>query len=129
MLDRHSIARDCPPSAARPAQRDSNRGSPALRVRESGRPRSAAASAAADTLDNPYFPSRGIRAQLDWTDGLKSLGDSSDFQTVQLNGAYAKGWGRHAVVLNLAGGDTYQGVLPITSLFTLGGRCGSGPGA
>ena len=79
------------------------------------------ASAAADTLDNPYFPTRGIRAKIDWTDGLKSLGDSSDFQTVEMNGAYATGWGRHALVVNFAGGDTYQGVLPITSLFTLGG--------
>ena len=79
------------------------------------------ASAAADTLDNPYFPARGFRAEVDWSDGLKSLGDSNNFQTVQINGAYAMGWGRHAVVLNLAGGDAFQGALPITSLFTLGG--------
>lgn len=79
------------------------------------------ASAAADTLDNPYFPTKGLRAKLDWTQGLQSLGDTNNFQTVELNGAYAMGRGRHAVVVNLAGGDTFQGALPISSLFTLGG--------
>ncbi|HEY2754069.1 patatin-like phospholipase family protein [Phenylobacterium sp.] len=79
------------------------------------------AAVAADTLDNPFFPTRGMRAQLEWADGLKSLGASSDFQTVELNGTYAMSSGRHAVVLNLAAGDAYQGVLPIPSLFTLGG--------
>ena len=79
------------------------------------------ASAAADTLDNPYFPTQGLRAKLDWTQGLQSLGDTNNFQTVELNGLYAMGWGRHAVVVNLAGGDTFQGALPISSLYTLGG--------
>jgi len=77
--------------------------------------------AGADTVDNPYFPSHGISARLDWTIGMESLGSSNDFQTVRLDGLYATGWGRHAVVLNLSGGDTIQGALPISSLFTLGG--------
>ena len=79
------------------------------------------ASAAADTLDNPYFPTKGLRAKAEWSQGLKSLGDMNNYQTVELNGAYAVGWGRHAVILNLAGGDTYEGALPIASLYTLGG--------
>jgi NTE family protein len=79
------------------------------------------ASAAADTLDNPYFPTKGLRAKVEWSQGLKSLGDMNNYQTVELNGVYAAGWGRHAVVLNLAGGDTYEGALPIASLYTLGG--------
>jgi NTE family protein len=79
------------------------------------------ASAAVDTLDNPFFPTQGARAQIEWTQGLRSLGDTSDFQTVRLDGTYVAGWGRHAAILNLSGGDTFQGVLPIESLFTLGG--------
>lgn len=79
------------------------------------------ATAAFDTLDNPYFPSRGLKGDVEWRAGLTSLGDTNDFQFVRLEGLYATGWGRHAVVLDLAGGDTYQGSLPITSLFTLGG--------
>jgi NTE family protein len=79
------------------------------------------ASAAADTLNNPYFPSRGLRGHLEWTQGLTSLGDTNDFQTFDLNGVYATGWGRHALILNFAGGDTVQGTLPISSLFALGG--------
>ena len=79
------------------------------------------ASAGSDTLDNPYFPSKGLRTKLNWTQGLQSLGDTNNFQTLDLNGLYAMGWGRHAMVLNLAGGDTVQGELPISSLYTLGG--------
>lgn len=79
------------------------------------------ASAGADTLDNPYFPTRGIRATVEWAHGLKPLGDADPFQTLSFDGTYATAWGRHAVILNLAGGDTFQGSLPVTSLFTLGG--------
>lgn len=79
------------------------------------------ATAAADTWDNPFFPTRGLRGQLEWRQGLESLGDAADFQTVSLEAAYAKGWGRQALVLDVAGGDTVQGALPISSLFTLGG--------
>ena len=77
--------------------------------------------AGADTLDNAYFPSRGMTAKLDWTIGMESLGSSNEFQTVRLDGLYAKSWGRHAMVVNLSGGDAIQGSLPISSLFTLGG--------
>lgn len=79
------------------------------------------ASAAADTLDNPFFPTRGMSASLNWTAGMEALGAEADFQTVGLSGVYAAGFGRHALILNVAGGDTVQGVLPLPSLFTLGG--------
>jgi len=79
------------------------------------------ASAGVDTLNNPYFPSKGVRGRLEWTEGLTSLGDTNDFQTLEASGVYATGWGRHAVILNLAGGDTFQGTAPINNLFALGG--------
>ena len=79
-------------------------------------------SAAADTLDDPYFPTRGLAARLDWTVGMESLGSEREFQTVRLAGLYAAGWGgRHALILNAAGGDAIQGRLPLPSLFRLGG--------
>jgi NTE family protein len=78
-------------------------------------------SAAADSLDNPYFPGRGMTVRANWTVGRESLGSDPNFQTARLDGLYATHWGRHAMVLNVAGGDAFQGRLPISSLFTLGG--------
>ena len=40
---------------------------------------------------------------------------------MRLEGVYARGWPRNALVFNLSGGDTVQGNLPPSSLFTLGG--------
>jgi len=77
--------------------------------------------AGADTLDNAFFPTRGMTAKLDWTVGMESLGSSNEFQTLRLDGLYAKSWGRHAMIVNLSGGDAIQGSLPISSLFALGG--------
>ncbi|MFL5296377.1 MAG: patatin-like phospholipase family protein [Phenylobacterium sp.] len=78
-------------------------------------------SAAFDTLDNPYFPNRGGKGVLQWTQGLKGLGDVADYQKVSATGYQAFGWGRNALIVGLDGGDAYQGRLPLSSLFTLGG--------
>jgi NTE family protein len=79
------------------------------------------ASAGADTLDNPYFPTKGLKVRLDWSQGLTGLGSSLDYQTAQGGGLFATGFGRHAFLLNVSGGDTIQGRLPLEQLFTLGG--------
>ena len=78
-------------------------------------------AAGADTLDNPYFPSRGMSGRLQWNVGLEALGSQTDFQTLRLDGLYAVSGGRQALNFNLSGGDTIQGDLPLASLFTLGG--------
>lgn len=78
-------------------------------------------NAGVDTLDNPYFPSRGQKGRLEWIVGLEELGDTEDFQTVRLDGVFATHWSRHALIGNLSGGDTVQGELPLSSLFSLGG--------
>jgi NTE family protein len=78
-------------------------------------------TAAVDTLDNPFFPTRGATARLDWTVGMESLGSEREFQTVTLGGLYTAGWGRHAVILSAVGGDAIQGSLPLQSLYALGG--------
>jgi NTE family protein len=79
------------------------------------------ASAGADTLDNAYFPTRGLRVRADYTAGLTALGEAEDFQSVSATGASAFSFGRNTVVLGLEGGDAVQGTLPLPSLFTLGG--------
>lgn len=78
-------------------------------------------NAGADSLDNPFFPSRGLKGRFEYIAGLESLGDTNDFQTVRLDGVYATSWSRHSLIGNLSGGDTVQGELPVSSLFTLGG--------
>lgn len=79
------------------------------------------ASGGVDTLDNPYFPTRGIRLAAQYTAGLTALGETRDFQSVSAAGYYAVSFGRNTLILNAEGGDTVQGVLPLPSLFTLGG--------
>lgn len=79
------------------------------------------ASGGVDTLDNPYFPTRGGRVQAQYTVGLTGLGETRDFQSVSASGLYAFSFGRNSLILNAEGGDTTQGVLPLPSLFTLGG--------
>ena len=78
-------------------------------------------SAGADTLDNPYFPSRGMSGRLQWNVGLEALGSETGFQTLRLDSIYAFSKGRQALNFNISGGETIQGDLPLASLFTLGG--------
>jgi NTE family protein len=79
------------------------------------------AALSADTLDNAYFPSHGLKGRIQWTDGLTGLGSAENFQTGEINLLFAKGFGRHALLFNVAGGDTFDGTLSVASLFTLGG--------
>jgi NTE family protein len=74
-------------------------------------------TAGADTLDNPYFPSKGLKVRLNWSQGLTALGSSLDYQQLRGDGIFAAGSGRHAFVLSVGGGDTIQGRLPIDQLF------------
>jgi NTE family protein len=79
------------------------------------------ASGGVDTLDNAYFPTRGIRLSGQYTVGLTGLGETNDFQSVSASGLYAFSFGRNTLILDAEGGDTVQGTLPLPSLFTLGG--------
>jgi NTE family protein len=74
-----------------------------------------------DTLDNPYFPTRGGRLGGQYTAGLTALGERADFQKASASGFYALGFGPNALLLNVDGGAATQGSLPLPSLFTLGG--------
>jgi NTE family protein len=78
-------------------------------------------SAGLDTLDNPYFPTRGGRASAQYTAGLTALGETADFQQASASGLYTVGFGRNALIMNAEGGHAVQGTLPLPSLYTLGG--------
>lgn len=79
------------------------------------------ASAAFDTLDNPYFPTEGGKGIVQWTQGFTELGDVADFQKASATAYYAFGSGQNAWLVGLDGGDTFDGALPLTALFTMGG--------
>lgn len=79
------------------------------------------ASAGLDTLDNPFFPRRGMRASARYTQGLTSLGSSSAYRTLSARGTFAASVGSHALLLGAAGGSSLDGDLPVDALFRLGG--------
>ena len=51
-----------------------------------------------DTLDNVYFPKRGVQAELGWTGQRESLGSSSDFDIAVGRLVAVKTWGAHSVL-------------------------------
>jgi NTE family protein len=79
------------------------------------------ASGGVDTLDNPYFPTKGGRVHVEYRAGLDALGEKETFQQASGSGFYALSSGRNSLILSAEGGDTFQGAAPLSSLFTLGG--------
>jgi NTE family protein len=79
------------------------------------------ASGGIDTLNNPYFPVRGYRLTAQYTAGLTALGENQDFQSWSATGFDAVSFGRSTVMLNAEGGSRVQGLMPLPSLYTLGG--------
>ncbi len=79
------------------------------------------ASAGVDTLDNPYFPSEGVRLSTRWIAGDPALGARSSFQTVEIDTTFVGSRGADALILQAEGGATVTGDLPIESLFRVGG--------
>jgi NTE family protein len=79
------------------------------------------ASTGVDTLDNPYFPRRGIRLSAQYTAGLSALGERTEFQSANGAGLFAVSAGPNTLILNAEGGQTVQGALSLPNLFTLGG--------
>lgn len=74
-----------------------------------------------DTLDEPYFATKGARAAARWTQAFESLGSSEDYQTIGADIGHAMSWGDHRLILSAAGGTTLQGDVPVEALFRLGG--------
>ncbi|WP_269514101.1 patatin-like phospholipase family protein [Brevundimonas subvibrioides] len=79
------------------------------------------ASAGVDTLDSPYFPRRGVRLGARFVQGLESLGDNTEYQTVTARALTAISSGRHTLITAASGGSSLEGSVPVDSLYWLGG--------
>jgi NTE family protein len=76
---------------------------------------------AVDTLDNPFFPTSGVRASLVWRDARRDLGGSSNYQTLELSSLGAMHLGNHAFMAGLSGGSFLSGDAPLEAGFQAGG--------
>ncbi len=74
-----------------------------------------------DTLDDPFFPTHGLRARIVWTQGLPALGENADFSGLSADGLAAFSRGDGTVAISLAGGETFSGTLPIDAVYRIGG--------
>lgn len=79
------------------------------------------ASAGLDTLNDPFFPRRGVSAKVRWTHGLEALGDNADYQTMSASGLHAFTFGRNTVLTSVSGGLRLSGAPPIDTLYRIGG--------
>lgn len=79
------------------------------------------ASAGIDTVDDPFFPRRGIAASANWTRSLEDLGASDSSQTFSTSGLYAFSSGRHTLLASLAGGWRLAGEPSPDMIFRAGG--------
>jgi NTE family protein len=78
-------------------------------------------SAGYDKLDNAFFPTRGGRAQLNYTWGTRDLGDARNYEKIGGSAIYALGTRRDTFIVGVEGGDTVDGRAPVAQLYTLGG--------
>ncbi len=76
---------------------------------------------AVDTLDNPFFPTSGVRAAMVWKQGSRALGSDATYQTLELSSLTAVALGNHALMAGLSGGLDLQGTAPVQELFHTGG--------
>ncbi len=74
-----------------------------------------------DTLDNPFFPERGLRLGARFVQGFERLGDNTDYQTVAGTALSAFSRGRHTLIAGLSGGTSLDGTAPVDALYRLGG--------
>jgi len=79
------------------------------------------AEGASDTLDDPFFPKRGVRARARWVQGLTAIGENADFQTVSGSLLTAASRGPDTLIGALAAGQNLNGVPPLDALYRVGG--------
>lgn len=79
------------------------------------------ASAGLDTLDDPFFPTKGFLANAKWTHGLKALGDNADYHSSTVSGLGAFSKGKNTLIASLSGGLRVQGSPPLDTLYRVGG--------
>jgi NTE family protein len=79
------------------------------------------ASAAYDTLDDPFFPREGVRAGARYVQGIEAIGDNADFQTISASALTARSFGSNTLIASLAAGQRIDGDLPLDALYRAGG--------
>ncbi|HUP29195.1 MAG TPA: patatin-like phospholipase family protein [Usitatibacter sp.] len=79
------------------------------------------ASLAIDTFDQPYFPTRGFKAELSHFDAARVSGASERYSRSEARLAAAISVARWTYLAGLEGGTTLKGTLPLGDAFTLGG--------
>ena len=82
------------------------------------------ASGAYDTLDDPFFPRKGVRANAQWIHGFEALGDNADFQTINASTLAASSFGPNTFIAALAAGERIDGTSPVDALYRVGGLFG-----
>ncbi|MFN3912162.1 patatin-like phospholipase family protein [Hyphomonas sp.] len=79
------------------------------------------ASGAYDTLDDPFFPRTGVRADAQWIHGFEALGDNADFQTVNASTLAVSSFGPNTLIAALDAGQRIEGTSPVDALYRVGG--------
>jgi NTE family protein len=79
------------------------------------------ASGAYDTLDDPFFPRSGVRAEATWIHGFEALGDNADFQSLNASTLTATSVGPNTFIAALAAGQRIDGTAPLDALYRVGG--------
>lgn len=74
-----------------------------------------------DTLDNSYFPHRGIRARMQYNIHGRVLGGDTDFSQGEISLGMACSRKKHNLLLSAAGGTTFSGEPILNHYFKLGG--------
>jgi NTE family protein len=74
-----------------------------------------------DTLDNAFFPTRGIRADVNWVTSQESFGADNSFDIVESDFDVAASRGKNAFLLGLSYATTVRNQSNVQDYFPLGG--------
>ena len=76
-----------------------------------------------DTLDNNYFPKKGLRGSVKFSQARDAYGSDFEFEQIQFDALHASTWGKreHTLLLGLRYFSTVEGTVPVQSRFRLGG--------
>jgi NTE family protein len=74
-----------------------------------------------DTLDSPFFPRRGLRAEAEWRQSLPGLGADERFDTVDIDFQAFHSWGRNTLGFGAEYSTTLSSDGALQDLFRLGG--------
>jgi NTE family protein len=78
------------------------------------------AALAIDTYDQPFFPTRGVKVDVNYFDALRVSGGGK-YSRAELRLGAAQSLGPWVVLGGLEGGTAPKGTLPLADAFTLGG--------